>query len=67
MKFSTDIPALHGVRRIGIKLSSSQVAQLLRRSPSWPNKNTHLFITEREGKLIKFELSSVLEYYFKNQ
>lgn len=63
-RFTTDIPPLHRVRMVQIFLSTSQVANILQKSPSWPRKNTHLFITKRVGRNIKYELSTVLEYYF---
>ncbi len=65
LKFSTDLPPLHRVRKLGKTLSSKEVAELLGKSPSWPRKNRDLFITEHEGKNLKFEMSSVLEYHFK--
>lgn len=66
MKFSTDIPPLHRVRKEGIFLSSSRAARILGKSDRWMRLNRELFIVDDTRRNLKFELSSVLEYHFKD-
>lgn len=66
MKFSTDIPPLHRVRKEAIFLSSSRAARILGKSDRWMRLNRDLFIVDDTRRNLKFELSSVLEYHFKD-
>jgi hypothetical protein len=38
---------------------------MLRKSPKWVNDHKNEFILLGEGRNLKFELASVLEYHFK--
>lgn len=65
MKFTTDIPPLHRIRMQDIYVSSTRAASILGKSERWMRLNRDLFIVDDSKRNLKFELSSVLEYHFK--
>ncbi|UII80070.1 hypothetical protein [Flagellimonas sp. CMM7] len=65
MKFSTDIPPLHRLRNEQMFVSSARAARIIGKSDRWVRDNRHLFLIDEQGRNFKYELSSVLEYHFK--
>jgi hypothetical protein len=63
-RFTTDIPSLHRVRMLGIYISTAQVACIVEKSTRWVRLNRDKFLVDDSNRNLKYELSTVLEYYF---